>query len=622
MKRFLALFLTLVMVVTMLASCTPASLLGLPLLLPMAVLEEETTTPEETTTGVIITEPTTPETTPEETTPEVTTPEETTPEETTPEETTPAWQAGLTPDGNLKLTHVSISAGDTPAEKTAVSELTAYLEKRSITVSEGGFPIEIYLDYSLPEDGYCVETEFDGKYLGMDIRGGNGRGVLYGVYGFLEKYAGLRAFTPYLEVYPEEGDIIVEEGKLIEYHPAFEMRENDWYKWVPNQLRYPWCVKNGVNMVDGWWNAWDESLGGAWDYGNLFVHTLGTLTETGGGTSVNPCLSLDTEVGQANLAKAIKNVKARLQSVPTTTIISVSQNDADQCRCANCLAWDAYYGSPSGTILAFVNEVAKEVAKEYPHVTIDTLAYAYSQTPPQNIVPEENVCIRLCSITCCFTHPLNDPSCPKNAKFCRDLEVWSTICDNIHIWDYTTNFAFYIPTYATLHVLQENMQFFAEHNARGMFPQGNRNGPSGEFGELRAYLLSKLMMNPYMGEEEYYRLMDEFLEAYYGDGWAYIRMYIDKTSEMFEGHCGDIYMHPFNRLPAEEFIEMQQAFTDWWDKAEAMADDARKDNVHRSSLQWRWFLARLDKSLQPAFEEEIKKYGIYWSEDNWQWSRW
>ena len=571
---------------------------------------------------------TTPETTSETTTPEVTTPapEVTTPapEVTTPapEETTPAPGLEFTPDGALKLTHVTITAGDTPAEQTALSELTQYLEKRSITVAPGGFPIDIYLDFSMNEDAYCIETVFEGEFLGMDIRGGNGRGVLYGVYGFLEKYAGLRAFTPYLEVYPTEGDIIVGEGKLIEYYPVFEMRVNDWYKWVPNQYRYSWCVKNGVNMVDGWWNSWDESLGGAWDYGNLFVHTLGDLTETGGGTSVNPCLSLNTEVGQANLAKAIKNVKARLEKVPTATIISVSQNDADQCRCSYCLEWDAYYGSPSGTILAFVNEVAKEIAKDYPHVTIDTLAYAYSQTPPKNIVPEENVCIRLCSITCCFTHPLNDASCPANAKFCRDLEGWSAICNNIHIWDYTTNFAFYIPTYANLHVLQQNMQFFAEHNAKGMFPQGNRESTTGEFGELRAYLLSKLMMNPYMGEEEYYALMDEFLEAYYGDGWTYIRMYIDKTSEIFENYCGDIYMHPLARVPAEEFIAQMQSFTDWWDKAEELADETHKDNVHKSSLQWRWFLARFDKTLQPAFEKEIKKYGIYWSEGNWQWSRW
>ena len=81
-------------------------------------------------------------------------------------------------------------------------------------------------------------------------------------------------------------------------------------------------------------------------------------------------------------------------------------------------------------------------------------------------------------------------------------------------------------------------------------------------------------------------------------------------------------MHPLARIPAEEFIAQMQSFTDWWDKAEALADEERRDNVHRSSLQWRWFLARFDKTLQPAFEEEIKKYGIYWSEDNPTYTRW
>ncbi len=540
------------------------------------------------------------------------------PEATTPETTTPEKNEIVEPKATMKLTHVTISAGDSPAEATAVSELTEYLEKRSVTVSEGGFPIDIYIDFTLLEDAYCIEAVLEGEHAGMDIRGGNGRGVLYGVYGFLEKYAGLRAFTPYLEVYPTEGDIVIEEGKMIEHYPVFEMRVNDWYKWVPNQYRYPWCVKNGVNMVDGWWNAWDESLGGAWDYGNLFVHTLGGLTETGGGTTANPCLT-----DPNNLEKVIKNVRARLEAVPTTTILSVSQNDTDaRCHCENCSAIDREEGSPAGTLLRFVNAVAENIAEDYPNVIVDTLAYDYTQTPPRITVPRENVCIRLCTFHCCFTHPLTDPTCTENAKFCRDLEAWSTICDNIHIWDYTTNFAFYVPTYANLHVLQQNMQFFAEHNARGMFPQGNRNGPSGEFGELRAYLLSKLMMNPYMGEEEYYAHMDEFLEAYYGDGWTYIRMYIDKTSEMFEDHCGNMYMHPLARIPAEEFISMIYTFDDWWAKAEALADEARVDNVRRSSLQWRWFNARFDRTLQPEFEQEIIDRGIYWSEDNWQWSRW
>lgn len=544
--------------------------------------------------------------------------QETMPDAGVSETTAPSQEDVVVPKATMKLTHVTVSAGNSPAEQTALSELTSYLEKRSITVADGGYPIDIYLDVSMEEDSYCVEAVFEGKHRGMDIRGGNGRGVLYGVYGFLEKYAGLRAFTPTLEVYPTEGDIIIEEGTMIEYHPVFAMRVNDWYKWVPNQLRYPWCVKNGVNMVDGWWNSWDESLGGAWDYGKLFVHTLGSLTGTGGGTSPNPCLT-----DPNNLTKVIANVRARLQEIPTTTIISISQNDTDaRCHCKNCDAIDKEEGSPAGTLLRFVNAVAEDLAEDYPNLTIDTLAYDYTQTAPKITRPRENVCIRLCTFHCHFTHPLNDPTCAENARFCKDLKEWTKICDNIHIWDYTTNFAYYIPTYANLHVLQQNMQFFAENNAKGMFPQGNRNSPTGEFGELRAYLLAKLMMNPYMGEEEYYRLMDEFLEAYYGDGWAYIRMYIDKTSEMYEAGCGNMYMHPFNRLPAESFIEMQQAFTEWWNKAEELADEARKDNVHRSSLQWRWFLARLDQSLQPDFVQEVKDYGIYWSEDNQFNTRW
>ena len=584
-KKFLIVLLTVLLVVSTCISCNPDDL------------------PEQSST------------------PETTTPEETTPESTTPEVTTPEDDPVVEPKATLKLTHVTITAGDSPAEATAVAELTKYLEQRSITVAEGGFPIDLYIDVTLDEEAYCVEAVVEGEHAGMDIRGGSGRGVLYGIYGFLEKYAGLRAFTPTLEVYPTEGDIIIEDGKMIEYYPVFEMRVNDWYRWCAGADTYSWCVKNGVNMLDGWWEPWDKdtgALGGAWDYGGLFVHTIGGLTETGGGGDRNPCLT-----NPIYLERAIKNIRARLESRPSTTIISVSQNDTNQrCNCLNCLNVEAEEGSPAGLLLRFVNAIADNLAEDYPNLVIDTLAYDYTQKPPKITTPRENVCIRLCTFHCCFTHPLTDPDCEENAKFCRDLEGWSRICDNIHIWDYTTNFKFYIPTYANLHVLQANMQYFAEHNAKGMFPQGNRESASGEFGELRAYLLAKLMMDPYMTEEEYYALMDEFLAAYYGDGWAYIRMYIDKTSEMYTEGCGNMYMHPFNRLPAERFIEMQQTFNDWWAKAEAMADEDRVENVRRSSLQWRWFLARLDQSLQDAFVQEVADRGIYWGEYNWQWPTW
>ena len=37
---------------------------------------------------------------------------------------------------------------------------------------------------------------------------------------------------------------------------------------------------------------------------------------------------------------------------------------------------------------------------------------------------------------------------------------------------------------------------------------------------------------PTMSEEEYYAYMDSFLKAFYGEGWEYIRKFIDKTTEL------------------------------------------------------------------------------------------
>ena len=115
-------------------------------------------------------------------------PQETTPAETTEQEvTTPPEET--VQKVTMSLSHVTVTAGDSAAERTAVAELTEYLEKRSITVSEGGYPIVLCIDETVAEDGYRVEAVIEGDSPSMTIRGGNGRGILYGVYGFLEEYA-------------------------------------------------------------------------------------------------------------------------------------------------------------------------------------------------------------------------------------------------------------------------------------------------------------------------------------------------------------------------------------------------------------------------------------------------
>ena len=498
-----------------------------------------------------------------------------------------------------ELSPVLISHGDPAPERYAASELCKYLGKIGIDArtAAAGANVSLVVDTSLPYDGYAVDAAEEGT---LTIRGGSSRGVIYGVYGFLEKYAGMRFFMPGVETLGE-GDVAVDEG--LTYKPVFEMRQVDWRCGAGSA---DWCVKNGINMA-----SVPDEMGGRVRYGG-FVHTMERLA--GVPQREQPCFS-DPDV----LKKAIASVREILKNDPGVTIVSVSQNDnMNYCKCPRCAAIDAEEGSHAGSLLRFVNAVAADVAKDYPSVVIDTLAYQHTRKAPAITKPLPNVCIRLCSIECCFSHPLSDPTCAVNAAFCRDIIEWNKICSRIYIWDYVTDFRFYVPTFPNFGVLRENMRFFAEHGVKGMYPEGNYNSPrSGEFGELRCYLLAKLMKDPYMSAPDYNRHMDEFLEAYYGAGWRNIRAYLDVVCAEAPGKHMNIWNPPFSTISGDFYGAMEETFDRWWDEAEQLAGD-RLDAVRRSRLQWQTIKLMLHPDAEKAKEllAELESREIMWREGN------
>ena len=160
------------------------------------------------------------------------------------------------------------------------------------------------------------------------------------------------------------------------------------------------------------------------------------------------------------------------------------------------------------------------------------------------------------------------------------------------------------------------MRFFADHNVKGMFCQGNSQGLSGEFGELRSYLLTKLMMYPYMTEEEYSKHMNEFLEAYYGAGWQNIREYIDtlcKVALKGEGHT--IYHQPLTSISKEIYQQLEPTIFAWWQAALDAAGD-RREYVERSFLQVRHTQLMHSPNVELALQlvEDVHKLGIAWRE--------
>ena len=449
---------------------------------------------------------------------------------------------------------------------------------------------------ALGNDGYLIEPGENGV---ITIAGGQ-RGVLYGVHKFLEKYFDCRWYTHALTVIPQGGaDIAAVERES--YVPALEYRETDWlYPWTPAYNTY--SIANGLNGNS--YRSIPAEQGGTFGYDGSFAHTLinwflrpedhydehpewyAWREETKRREPKQLCLSNGDVLTE--IKRELREwFKLHSNGQP---ILSITQDDNDWfCQCVSCKAIDDAEGSHAGTMLRFVNAIAAE----YPDKVFDTFAYWYTRTPPKLVRPRENVIIRLCSIECCFAHALDDPGCAENVKFANDIRTWKEICDNLYIWDYTTNYAHYNCVFPNFDVMQKNMQFFVANNVKGVYEEGNYQayGSDSEFAHLRAYLLARLMWDPDM---DYDAEMNGFLKAYYGGGWQYMREFIDLTranaGKKSPHNKMGIYISPTD----EDLLRLkpnQVRYADaLWAKAIALAGSEQcKQNVLRSQLSWRFW---------------------------------
>lgn len=426
------------------------------------------------------------------------------------------------------------------------------------------------------------------------IRGTTEIGDMNGVYEFLERFIGWRFVHKDAELL-KDGDASLEEGLRYKFNPPYEYRQLDWVC----ARDYLWRRKNGVNNYDFKWIG--------------FVHTLADLTELHNYTE-QPCLC-DEHI----LETVKKNVRKILDENPDCKIVSVSQNDNfNYCKCPKCAAMDAEEGSPAGTLLRFVNAVADDIRDDYPDVSIETLAYQYTRKAPLITKPRDNVIIRLCSIECCFSHPLSDAECEVNAAFQHDIIEWGKICNRLYIWDYVTDFSYYIPPFPNFRVLLKNMRFFAENHVVGMYPEGNYQAESGEFGELRAYLLGRAMWNPYMTDDEYFAYMDDFLTGYYGDAGAYVRKFIDFTLAESANTHFNIWKPPFEIISREVYEAHFDEIEGMWNDAEnaVRENEALLARVKKSRLQWTYVKLMLKPNAEEAevYFNTVNSLGIRWNE--------
>lgn len=257
------------------------------------------------------------------------------------------------------------------------------------------------------------------------------------------------------------------------------------------------------------------------------------------------------------------SVSALFARNPQASVVSVSQDDNQQhCQCDACSKIDEEEGSPSGTMIRFVNQVAAD----FPDKTISTLAYQYTRKPSKT-KPADNVLITLCSIECDRAAPIAE----KCTDFAKDLEGWGRLTDNVRIWDYTTQFTNFLAPFPNMHTLRPNIQLFRDNNAKWVFEQHSHN-PS-ELFELRSYITAKLLWNPDLDLDA---LLVEFTEGYYGVAGTYIKAYVDLIHGELEKDA-DFFLFLYGD-PSEAFgsylrPELLTRYMELFDEAEnAVAD--------------------------------------------------
>ena len=376
---------------------------------------------------------------------------------------------------------------------------------------------------NLSDEGFLIKV-IDNDLI---ILGKSPRATMYGVYYFLNKYISFRCLSNDTEIYQDIKKLEVGNNSEIKDF-SFEHRDVYWnFAFDGN-----YASKNMLNS-----NLADLSnrKGGRRKWFN-FHHSFSDLVNQDKYFDSHPeyfalidgvrrkdhaelCLSNDDV-----FKIALNQVREWIKNNPDCKVFSVAQDEwmghfeKMACECEKCKKIDDENESQSGSIITFVNRIAREIKKEYPDVLIHTFAYQFSRKPPKKCIPDDNVIVRLTNIECSWNKSIEegameDPN-GRNASFLNDLVNWSKICKRLYIWDYAVNYHNYLLPFPCFRSMYKNIQLYKKLGVKGLLMEGNFSlGGGGYFDELKAYLTSRLMG---FDERKLEDIVSEFCDGYYG----------------------------------------------------------------------------------------------------------
>ncbi len=461
-------------------------------------------------------------------------------------------------------------------------------------------PSDALRDSSL---GFAMGDAYDEEELCIVVRpdhiavtGGRPRGTLLGVYEFLEGVLGIRFLTNNHTYYPPHlkdgsSDISAERADVdYIFNPRFSYRLL-YYPEVLYQVPFSRRIRcTATSQPDALNDEETNDKIGGWAPKSTYLHSINSWADVshkehpeyfafkdGKRWSRTVCLS-HPEIIEIIKTKVLKNAK----TMPRNHSFSISQEDCEYCECDRCAKIaEANGGNHSAVTLTLVNEVARELAKVRPDVTIGTLAYAWSAAPPTNMKVEQNVRIQYATYHSCFVHSYGSVECPVNLRIAEEVRGWADLAGSMVFWTYSVDFRDYLLPPAKLGSLPSQFKLMSESKGIGSFYQGPGGGWGVGMSDMMVYICSRMLWNPNL---EPGLLQDEFLDLHYGRAAVPIREFLTRIRRTMSAwplheNCNG----PFYRYGLTE--ELGHEGVDYFDEALELAEsDAIRDRVEKASI--------------------------------------
>ena len=438
----------------------------------------------------------------------------------------------------------------------------------------------------LKDDGFYIKTLGERIY----IVGATDRGVLFGVYEFVERFLGVRFICSDTTVLPKTDTLVIEDGEICEI-PAFRLRgylEYDLYEdfgSCQNQADKVFALRQRARhsfLFPG-----EKFGGGSGIWGRKDTHNFMAYVDKNKYNNPDDpeyyhpefyCCATDetnknfeftyaddadmticltngiTEDGEIDETVPISVAKVALEELKKDIVTHQNvdyfvfeQEDGNLCcQCEKCRKAEEKY-KRSGMLVRFVNAIGKKLQdwsdKELNGKKIQLVTYAYSYTLQapiirtendiipidSTVVPNENVVIRIAAGRNFFYSYFDERQRQSTRKA---IEEWGAIGKKFFVWTYDAFFDRYLLYLPSEKNIKANVQGFEKFGCEYLMVQGANNANGMWQNKLRAYLYQKGMWNTGVDFDE---LQKEWLGHYFGENAIpYIEAFMQKYYDFYE----------------------------------------------------------------------------------------